>query len=179
MSPPTSGANPRGPTHAGRASPTPSPPLPLESSPAQFGNASRRQRITAGTKSQRNRGPGTSRWHCPLSSEGTSERRQYPWLAEQPVMHGRRRSVLASESRAYRRQCARYSRRGLITQGDDGLRPPGRPAEYGPLATVSAVCVPARRLSGSALVGVAGWTPHRGQDGAVSLDSGTPGGASP
>jgi hypothetical protein len=45
-------------------------------SPAQFGNASRRQRITAGTKSQRNRGPGTSRWHRPLSSEGTSERRQ-------------------------------------------------------------------------------------------------------
>jgi hypothetical protein len=28
-------------------------------SPAQFGNASRRQRITLGTKSQRNRGPGT------------------------------------------------------------------------------------------------------------------------
>jgi hypothetical protein len=76
-------------------------------SPAQFGNASRRQRITAGTKSQRNRGPGTSRWHRPLSSEGTSEHRQYPWLAEQPVMHGRRCSVLASESQAYRRQCAR------------------------------------------------------------------------
>lgn len=35
-------------------------------SPAQFGNASRRQQITAGTKSQRNRGPGNSRWHRPL-----------------------------------------------------------------------------------------------------------------
>jgi hypothetical protein len=79
-------------------------------SPAQFGNASRRRRITVGTKSQRNRGPGTSRWHRPLSSEGTSERRQYPWLAEQPVMHGRRRSVLASESRAYRRLGARSPR---------------------------------------------------------------------
>jgi hypothetical protein len=43
-------------------------------SPAQFGNASRRQCITVGTKSQRNRGPGTSRWRRPLSSEGTSER---------------------------------------------------------------------------------------------------------
>src|SRR5207248_10056416 len=75
-------------------------------SPAQFGNASRRQRITLGTKPQRNRGPGTSRWHRPLSSEGTSERRQYLWLAEQPVMHGRRRSVLAAESRAYRRVLA-------------------------------------------------------------------------
>ncbi len=44
MSPPTSGANPRGPTYAGRASPRPSPPLPLESK-----SGSVRQRIAAAT----------------------------------------------------------------------------------------------------------------------------------
>src|SRR5436190_23078097 len=44
MSPPTSGANPRGPAYAGRASPRPSPPLPLESE-----SGSVRQRITAAT----------------------------------------------------------------------------------------------------------------------------------
>src|SRR5580692_12590272 len=44
MSPPTSGANPRGPAYAGRASPTPSPPLPLESE-----SGSVRQRIAAAT----------------------------------------------------------------------------------------------------------------------------------
>lgn len=44
MSPPTSGANPRGPTYAGRASPRPSPPLPLESK-----SGSVRQRIAATT----------------------------------------------------------------------------------------------------------------------------------
>ena len=44
MSPPASGANPRGPTYAGRASPRPSPPLPLESK-----SGSVRQRIAAAT----------------------------------------------------------------------------------------------------------------------------------
>ena len=116
MSPPASGANPRGPAYAGRASPTPSPPLPLESK-----SGSVRQRIAVGTKSQRNRGPGTSRWHRPLSSEGNSERRQYPWLAQQPVMHGRRRSVLASESRAYRRFTVRLSSQSVT---DHSREPP-------------------------------------------------------
>ena len=98
---------------------------------------------------------------------------------DRPILRGSADGLACRHAAPERRQCARYSRRGLIAQGDDGLRPPGRPAEYGPLATVSAVCVPTRRLSGSALMGVAGWTPRRGQDGAVSLDSGTPGGASP
>src|SRR5437763_8698981 len=44
MSPPVRGANPRGPTYAGRASPRPSPPLPLASK-----SGSLRQRITAAT----------------------------------------------------------------------------------------------------------------------------------
>ena len=69
----------------------------LSSATHHGGNASRRGRNRSATAAQVLQ-DGTDR-----SSEGTSERRQYPWLAEQPVMHGRRRSVLASESRAYRR----------------------------------------------------------------------------
>src|SRR5438270_5820252 len=109
MSPPTSGANPRGPAYAGRASPRPSPPLTLESE-----SGSVRQRIAAATHHGGDEIAAQPRpRYFKMAPTALIRRNQRtssdPWLAEQPVMHGRRRSVLASESRAYRRLSARSS----------------------------------------------------------------------
>src|SRR5438270_7434374 len=103
MSPPARGANPRGPTSAGRASPRPGPPLPLESK-----SGSLRQRITAATHHGGDEIAAQPRpRYFKIAPPALIRRNQRtssdPWLAEQPVMYGRRHSVLASESRTYRR----------------------------------------------------------------------------
>ena len=90
------------PTYAGRASSRPSPPLPLESK-----SGSVRQRIAAATHHGGDEiaaqpRPRYFKMAPPALIRRNQRTSSDPWLAEQPVMHGRR-SVLASESRAYRR----------------------------------------------------------------------------
>ena len=51
---------------------------------------------------------------CP-HQKGYQRTSQHPWLAERPVMHGRRSGGSASESRAYRRRCAPYLSPGPVT----------------------------------------------------------------
>ena len=120
---------------------------------------------------------------CP-HQKGYQRTSQHPWLAERPVMHGRRSGGSASESRAYRRRCAPYLSPGPVTHREqehpvirryDAQRP-GAGDDFRPSGSSSLVAgrgnrppVAVKQLSGghrvagpgAQLLGVAGWVRHR------------------